>query len=109
MLVYTVVVAIVLTVFFDLSRIASLGAILYLVMDTIVQWGVLKNLRDKIDANAFIVTTAIVLNCIVLAAFVGVKASRDPFVLYVALGLIGAVFLGERLFLRARTDNNSNK
>lgn len=109
MLVYTVVVAIVLTVFFDLSRIASLGAILYLVMDTIVQWGVLKNLRDKIDANAIIVTIAIVLNCIVLTAFIWVKASRDPLVLYVALGLIAAVFLGERLFLRTRTDNNSNK
>jgi amino acid transporter len=109
MLVYTVVVAIVLTVFFDLSRIASLGAILYLVMDTIVQWGVLKNLRNKIGANIFIVTTAIVLNCVVLAAFIGVKASRDPLVLYVALGLIITVFLGERLFLRTHTDDNSKK
>lgn len=109
MLVYMVVIAITLTIFFDLSRIASLGAILYLVMDTVVQWGVLKNLRDKIDANAIIVTIAIVLNCIVLTAFIWVKASRDPLVLYVALGLIAAVFLGERFFLRTRTDNNAKK
>jgi len=35
-LVYTVVVAIFLTIFFDLSRIASLGAIFYLLMDIII-------------------------------------------------------------------------
>tara|TARA_R110002110_G_scaffold415612_2_gene651650 strand:- start:117234 stop:117515 length:282 start_codon:yes stop_codon:yes gene_type:complete len=33
LLVYTVVIAITLTIFFDLSRIAALGAIFYLVMD----------------------------------------------------------------------------
>lgn len=39
MLVYIIVIAIVLTIFFDLSRIASLGAIYYLVMDIIIHWG----------------------------------------------------------------------
>jgi len=39
-LVYTVVIAIFLTLFFDLSRIASLGAIFYLTMDIAVHWGV---------------------------------------------------------------------
>lgn len=41
MLVYIIVIAIVLTIFFDLSRIASLGAIYYLVMDIIIHWGCL--------------------------------------------------------------------
>ena len=35
MLIYIVVIAITLTIFFDLSRIASIGAIFYLVMDMI--------------------------------------------------------------------------
>lgn len=35
-LVYTVVLAIVLTVSFNLTRIASIGAILYLIMDMII-------------------------------------------------------------------------
>lgn len=45
MLVYVLVIALVLTVFFDLSRIASLGAIFYLVMDIVIHWGVLRHLR----------------------------------------------------------------
>ena len=44
MLVYTVVVAGTLAVLFDLSRIASLGAFFYLVMDMLVHWGVLRHL-----------------------------------------------------------------
>jgi len=40
-LVYTVVIAVALTIFFDLSRIASLGAIFYIVMDIAIHWGVL--------------------------------------------------------------------
>lgn len=50
-LVYTIVLAMVLAVIFDLSRIASVGAILYLVMDMIVHWGVFRHLRDKVDAR----------------------------------------------------------
>ena len=63
-LVYTVVAAMVLTVFFDLSRIASLGAIFYIVMDIVVQWGVLRHLRDEIAANAVVVGSAIVLDVV---------------------------------------------
>ncbi len=40
-LVYTIALAMFLTIFFDLSRIASLGVIFYLVMDIAVHWGVL--------------------------------------------------------------------
>ena len=44
-LVYTVVIAGFLTVFSDLSRIASLGAFFYLVMDMIIHFGVFRHLR----------------------------------------------------------------
>jgi len=69
MLVYIAVLAIVLTVFFDLSRIASLGAIFYLFMDMIIQWGALKNPKKEIKAKASIIITAIILDSIVLSAF----------------------------------------
>jgi hypothetical protein len=46
-----VVIASLLTVFFDLSRIASLGAFFYLVMDALVQWGVFRRLRNEIGAS----------------------------------------------------------
>ncbi|MGM0422944.1 MAG: APC family permease [Pseudomonadota bacterium] len=99
-LVYTIVLAMVLTVFFDLSRIASLGAIFYIIMDIAVHWGVLRYLRTEIKANAFILSTAIILDVIVLGAFLVVKAQTDMLVIYVALAGMVLIFAGERLFLR---------
>ncbi|WP_339881014.1 APC family permease [uncultured Algoriphagus sp.] len=104
MLVYTVVVAILLTAFFDLSRIASLGAIFYLTMDVILQWGVLKNLRKEINVNVAIVITAILLDLIVLGAFIWIKVSNDLLVVVVSIVLMGIVFIGERWFLQWKTD-----
>ena len=99
-LVYTIVLAILLTLFFDLSRIASLGAIFYLLMDIAVQWGVFRYLRKKINANAGILITAIIFDVIVLGAFLSVKASTDMMIVYAALIGVLAVFIGERYFLR---------
>ena len=50
-LVYTVVIASFLAVFFDLSRIASLGAFFYLTMDMAVHWGVWRYRRAEIGAS----------------------------------------------------------
>lgn len=99
-LVYTIVIAMVLTVLFDLTRIASMGAILYLVMDIIIHVGVLKHLRKELSVNPFIVISAIILDAIVLGAFVYVKASSDWLVVAVSLIVIAVVFFGERLFLK---------
>ena len=106
MLVYVAVIAIVLTIFFDLSRIASLGAIFYLVMDIGIQWGILRNLRKEVKANSAIIITAILLDVIVLSAFLWIKASTDITVIIVALVAITLIILGERWFLTA---NNNNK
>lgn len=99
-LVYTIVLAMVLTIFFDLSRIASMGAILYLVMDMIIHWGVFKHLRGKVDANPYIVLMAFILDAIVLSAFVWVKASSDLFVVGVSVVFIILTFIGERFFIK---------
>jgi amino acid transporter len=99
MLVYVVTIAIVMTVFFDLSRIASIGAIFYLIMDMIIHWGVYKHLRKEVNANGFIVITAMVLDFIVLTAFLWIKANSDLLVLIVSAAVIIVVFLGEKWFL----------
>ncbi|PKH09030.1 APC family permease [Planomicrobium sp. MB-3u-38] len=99
-LVYTIVLAMVLTIFFDLSRIASMGAILYLFMDMIIHWGVFKHLRGKVGANPFVVLTAFTLDGIVLAAFVWVKVNSDLFVVAVSVVFIIVIFAGERFFLK---------
>ncbi len=103
LLVYTVVIAITLTIFFDLSRIAALGAIFYLVMDIGIHWGVFRNLRQDVGANPLILLSAIVLDIIVLGAFVTIKAQTDVLIVVVALIGLVAVFAGEWLFLRARS------
>ena len=84
MLIYIVVIAITLTIFFDLSRIASIGAIFYLVMDMIVHWGVFKHLRNDVNANGIILISALLLDLIVLIAFLWVKANTDIFVVVVS-------------------------
>lgn len=99
-LVYTVVLAIVLTVSFNLTRIASIGAILYLLMDMIIHWGVFKYLRDKVGANSVIVLSAFVMDGIVLGAFLWVKVKSDPLVVFVSFVIIVFTFIGERYFLK---------
>ena len=104
--VYTVAIAMALTVFFDLKRIAALGAIFYLIMDIAIHWGLIRHLRDRIEFRVAIVATAIVLDVIVLAAFVWVKASSDPMILVVAAVGITATIGGERWLMRSHTDDH---
>lgn len=101
-LVYTIVLGLLLTAFFDLSRIAALGIIFYLIMDTAVQWGVLRHLRKEVDANPMIPAMAIVLNLIVLGGFLWVKIVSDPLVLIVAAAAMAAILITEFFFLRQR-------
>ena len=104
-LVYTIVLAMFLTIFFDLSRIASLGAIFYLCMDIAIHWGVLRYLRKEIDAHASILITAIVFDIIVLTAFIKIKLETDIMVIYVAIIGIILIFIGERFFLRHHSEH----
>ena len=104
MLIYTVVLALTMTILFDLTRIASLGAIFYLIMDIGIHWGVLKNMRKEINARASILYTAILLDCIVLAAFLWIKASNDLLVVIVAAILMVLIFLGEKWFLKNKSE-----
>ncbi|NWO01399.1 MAG: APC family permease [Idiomarinaceae bacterium] len=101
-LVYTIVMAMILAAFFDLSRIASLGAIFYIVMDIAIHWGVLRHLRHKVNANSYILISAITLDVIVLAAFVWVKWTSDPLVIWASLIGMALIAAGEILFLRKK-------
>jgi hypothetical protein len=103
-LVYTVVLGLFLTLFFDLSRIASLGIILYLIMDSAIQWGVLKHLRTDIQANPVIPAIAICLNMLLLSGFVVSKWHSDPLILGVAIALMGLIWVVEYYFLKTVGD-----
>jgi len=98
-LVYTVVLAALLAMFFDLSRIASLGVFFYLVMDVLVHWGVFRNLRSLIGAKGSILLAAIVLDALVLSVFTILKLQSDPSIVAVAVIAIASVFAFERYYL----------
>ncbi|MAM93272.1 APC family permease [Parvibaculum sp.] len=98
-LVYTVVLAAALAAFFDLSRIASLGAIFYLVMDIAIHWGVLRYLRDDVGAKAWVLVSAIVLDAAALAAFLVIKGRADLTIVVIAVVAIAVIFVFERFFL----------
>ncbi len=107
-LIYTVAIAIILTIFFDLSRIASLGAIFYIIMDIGIHWGVLRHLRKDVDANPAILITAIVLDLAVLGAFVWVKLHSDMLVIWASLIGLALVFVGEKFFLKVHEVENDD-
>jgi amino acid transporter len=106
MLVYITAIAIVLTVLFDLTRIASIGIIFYLVMDVIIQWGVLRNLSKDIHANKAILITAIIFDLVVLGAFVWVKVSSDISIAIVSVLLVAFIFMGEKWFITKINKSN---
>tara|TARA_B100000378_G_scaffold278609_1_gene282478 strand:+ start:1210 stop:2481 length:1272 start_codon:yes stop_codon:yes gene_type:complete len=99
-LVYTVVAAGLLAAFFDLSRIASLGAIFYLVMDMIIHWGVFRHLRQDVGAAPAILLCAILLDALALSAFLILKWQADPSIIIIALTGMLAIFAFERFFLQ---------
>lgn len=91
-LLITAGLAILVTVFFDLSQIASLGALLYISMDIAVHLGVIRHLHHDIEARRWVPVVAIILDVVVLAAFVTVKAGQDLLTLGVAAALAAAIF-----------------
>ena len=98
-LIYTVVIAGFLTVFFDLSRIASLGAFFYLVMDIIIHVGVYRNLRREINARGWVLLTAIALDAVVLIAFTVLKWQSDPLIVLIGVMGMALIFVFVGVFL----------
>ena len=107
-LIFTVALAILLTVLFDLTRIASIGAIFYLIMDIAIHWGLFRHLKNEVNFRPIIPLIAIVLDIAVLAAFLYIKYLNDPLVLIVAAIGIVLILVAERLFMISHTDDEGN-
>lgn len=100
-LVYTVVLGLAFTTLFDLSRIAALGIVFYLIMDIAIHWGVLRYLRQDIKAVMWVPIVAILLDLLVLGGFVWIKLNSDPFVLGVAVVTIVVIAVAEQVYLKS--------
>ncbi len=98
-LVYTVVIASILSIFFDLGRIASLGVYFYLVMDIIIHWGVYRYRRSETGAHTSILFAAMIADAVVLVAFTVMKLQSDPVIAALGIGGIILVMGFERIYL----------
>jgi amino acid transporter len=107
-LVLTVTLAVTLTILFDLTRIASIGAIFYLLMDIAIHWGLFRYLRKETRANPVIPLIAIGLDVIILSAFLLMKYQKDPLVIIVSLFGFAAILGTQRLFMITHTDSSGN-
>ena len=105
-LIFTISLAILLTILFDLTRIASIGAIFYLIMDIAIHWGLFRHLKKEVKFNPIIPIIAILMDVIVLVAFIYLKYISDPFVLIVAAIGIALIFLSQYFFMKSHTDKD---
>ena len=104
-LVLTVGLAMTLAVLFDLTRIASIGAIFYLTMDIAIHWGLFRHLLRDVKANPVVPLIAIALDVVVLGAFLLYKFGSDPLIVGVALIGFVAILAAQRLFMITHTDD----
>ncbi len=103
-LLLTAALALLTAAFFDLSQIASLGAMLYLAMDIAIHLGVIRHLRHEVHVRTWVPATAIALDVLVLVPFVVMKVQSDVITVLITAAVAAGIFLGQWLGVRARTD-----
>lgn len=101
-LVYIAVLAGGLTVLFDVSRIAALGAFFYIAMDILIHYGVLKNAnRKEVKFNPVIPKVSIGIDIIILVGLIYIKAKDDPTLLGITLLVMIIIYGLEKWFLKS--------
>jgi amino acid transporter len=99
-LVYTAVLAGALTVIFDVSRVAALGAFYYISMDILIHYGVLTRVdHSEVKVKKWLLKLAIALDGIILGGLLYVKAKSDMGILWIAIISMIVIFFYEKYFL----------
>ncbi|MDM7490235.1 APC family permease [Rhodococcus sp. CSLK01-03] len=101
-LLITAALALVTATVFDLSQIASLGAMLYLSMDIAIHWGMVRRLRDELEFAIWVPAVAIALDVLVLVPFVIMKVRTDLFTVVVTAVVAAVVFASQWVMVRRR-------
>lgn len=105
-LVYIAVLAGGLTILFDVSRVAALGAFFYITMDILIHYGVLKNAnRDEVKFISLMPKISIVIDVIILIGLIYIKGKDDPILLGITLVAMIILYILERWFLRTRSSD----
>lgn len=103
-LVATTATAIVLTVAFDLTRIAAIGAFAYLTLDLVIHWGHWRHLRAKTGARPTPLLAAVAFDAVVLTGLVSYQALNDPLVIGAFVAFAFIVAGGETVYMRRFSD-----
>lgn len=104
-LVYTAVLAGFLTVIFDVSSIAALGAFFYIAMDMLIHYGVLTRAnQQEVKFRPWILKLAIMLDAVILGGLLYVKAKSDILILAVTGIAMIAIYFYERHFINQNDD-----
>lgn len=99
-LIVTTGVAIALTIAFDLSRVAALGALAYLALDAAIHWGHLRHLRQDTGARRAPLIAAIAMDVVVFAGLFTYKARTDLLVVGAFVTFSALVAAGEYVYMR---------
>lgn len=99
-LIVTTGVAVVMTIAFDLTRVAALGALAYLALDAAMHWGHLRHLRGDTGARTGPLVAAIAMDAAVFAGLFVYKARTDLVVVAAFLAFALTVAVGEHLHMR---------
>ena len=103
-LVVTTGVAILLTVAFDLSRIAALGAFAYLALDVVIHYGHLRHLRKHTGAKPAPLVAAIIVDTVVFVGFFVYRIRTDWIVIAAFVTFAVLVGGGETIYMRRFSD-----
>ncbi len=102
-LVYIAVMAGALTVVFDVSRIAALGAFYYIAMDFIIHYGVLRNAnRGEVSFNPSVLKASMGVDLIILIGLIYIKGKDDPVLLGITIVSMTLIYILEKWFLKAK-------
>jgi len=77
-------------------------------MDIAIHWGLFRLLKNKVKFNPIIPIIAIIMDVVILGAFLYLKYITDPFVIIVATIGIIIIFLFQYLFMKSHTDEDGN-
>ncbi|MFV1985354.1 MAG: APC family permease, partial [Thiohalomonadales bacterium] len=105
-LIFTVLLAMIITILFDLTRIAAIGAIFYLLMDIAVHWGLVRHLRGTLNFNPVIPSVAIIFDVVILTTFVLLKLETDPLVIVVSVIGFIIIIIAQKLFMKSHTGSD---
>jgi len=105
-LIFTVLLAMTITILFDLTRIAAIGAIFYLLMDIAVHWGLVRHLRGTLDFNPVFPIVAIIVDVVILTTFVLLKLETDPLVITVSVIGFLIIIIAQKLFMKSHTGSD---